>query len=112
MTFVSEGYPLPTTFSAALGYSFVNTDLHNAKLTAQLNVPFYDAISVAIGAEYVFADLVYVRGGYTIGAVDRSFSTGAGVRLALGFTEVSVDYAFRPLPDYGLLHSIGVALSF
>lgn len=112
MTFVSEGYPLPTTFSAALGYSFVNTDLHNAKLTAQLNVPFYDAISVAVGAEYVFADLVYVRGGYTFGAVDRSFSTGAGVRLALGFTEVSVNYAFRPLPDYGLLHSIGVALSF
>ena len=112
MTFVSEGYPLPTTFSAAVGYSFVNTVLHNAKLTAQLNVPFYDAISVAIGAEYVFADLVYVRGGYTFGAVDRSFSTGAGVRLALGFTEVSVDYAFRPLPDYGLLHSIGVALSF
>ena len=112
MTFVSEGYPLPTIFSAALGYSFVNTDMHNAKLTAQLNVPFYDAISVAVGAEYVFADLVYVRGGYTFGAVDRSFSTGAGVRLALGFTEVSVDYAFRPLPDYGLLHSIGVALSF
>jgi hypothetical protein len=112
MTFVSEGYPLPTTFTAAVGYSFVNTDLHNAKLTAQLNVPFYDAISVAIGAEYVFADLVYVRGGYTFLAVDRSFSTGAGVRLALGFTEVSVDYAFRPLPEYGLLHSIGVALSF
>jgi hypothetical protein len=112
MTFVSDGYPLPITFSAAVGYSFVNTDLHNAKLTAQLNVPVYDALSVAIGAEYVFADLVYVRGGYTFGAVDRSFSTGAGIRLALGFTEVSVDYAFRPLPDYGLLHSIGVALSF
>jgi hypothetical protein len=112
MTFVSEGYPLPSTFSVAVGYAFVNTVLHNAKLTAQLNVPFYDAISVGIGAEYVFGNLVYVRGGYTFGAVDRSFSTGAGVRLALGFTEVSVDYAFRPLPDYGLLHSIGVALSF
>ena len=112
MTFVSEGYPLPTTFSVAVGYAFVNTVLHNAKLTAQLNVPFYDSISVGIGAEYVFGNLVYVRGGYTFGAVDRSFSTGAGVRLALGFTEVSVDYAFRPLPDYGLLHSIGVALSF
>lgn len=112
MTFVSEGYPLPTTFSAALGYSFVNVDRHNAKVTAQLNVPFYDVISVAVGAEYVFDDLVYVRGGYTFGAVDRSFSTGAGVRLALGFTEVAVDYAFRPLPEYGLLHSIGVALGF
>jgi len=110
MTFVSEGYPLPTTFSVAVGYAFVNTVLHNAKLTAQLNVPFYDAISLGFGAEYVFGNLVYVRGGYTFGAVDRSFSTGAGVRLALGFTEVSVDYTFRPLPDYGLLHSIGVAL--
>ncbi|UCF98442.1 MAG: hypothetical protein JSV89_02650, partial [Spirochaetaceae bacterium] len=112
MTYVSEGYPLPTTFSAAVGYSFLNTGVHNAKLTAQLNVPFYDALSVGIGAEYVFADLVYVRGGYTFGAVDRSFSTGAGIRLALGFTDISVDYAFRPLPEYGLLHSIGVALSF
>ena len=85
---------------------------HNLKLTSQLNVPFHDSISVGIGLEYVFAGLAYVRAGYTFGALDRSFSTGFGVRLALGFTEYAVDYTFRPLPDYGYLHNFGVSIRF
>ncbi len=112
MTFVSEAYPLPASFSTAVGYALVNVQNHNLKLAGQFNLPFHDALSVGAGLEYVFADLAYARLGYTFGAVDRSFSAGAGIRLALGFTEYTVDYSFRPLPDYGLQHTIGVSISF
>jgi hypothetical protein len=117
MRFVAEGYPLPATFGAALSYALLNIPNHNLKLASQLNVPLYDQLSLGLGLEYVFANLGYLRAGYALGlenpsSLDRSFSAGFGVRLALGFTEYSVDYAFRPLPDYGLLHSIGVAISF
>jgi hypothetical protein len=112
MTFISEAYPLPASFSTALSYALLNVQNHNLKLAGQLNLPFYDALSVGAGLEYVFADLAYARLGYTFGAVDRSFSAGAGIRLALGFTEYTVDYSFRPLPDYGLQHTIGVSISF
>jgi hypothetical protein len=117
MKFIAEGYPLPSTFSAALSYALLNVPNHNLKLASQINVPFYDQLSVGLGLEYVFANLGYLRAGYAFGiqdpdSLDRSFSAGFGVRLALGFTECAVDYAFRPLPDYGLQHSIGVAISF
>ncbi len=112
MKFVSEAYPLPASFSTAVSYALLNVHNHNLKLAGQLNVPFYDALSVGLGLEYVFADLAYARFGYAVGAVDRSFSAGAGIRLALGFTEYTVDYSFRPLPDYGLQHTIGVSISF
>jgi len=112
MTFVSEPYPLPATFSTALSYALLNVQNHNLKLASQLNVPFYDALNVGVGLEYVFANLAYVRAGYTFVAVDRTFAAGAGIRLALGFTEYTVDYAIRPLPDYGLQHSFGVSISF
>jgi hypothetical protein len=117
MKFVSEGYPLPATFSTALSYALLNVQNHNLKLASQLNVPFHDQLSLGLGLEYVFANLAYLRAGYAFGfqdpsSLDRSFSAGFGVRLALGFTEYAVDYSFRPLPDYGLQHSIGVAISF
>jgi len=112
MTFVSEAYPLPAQLSAAVSYALLNLRSHNLKLAGQFNYPFYDELSVGVGLEYVFADLAYVRAGYTFGAVDRTFSAGAGVRLALGFTEYTVDYAIRPLPDYGLQHVIGVSIGF
>ncbi len=112
MTFVSEAYPLPASFSTTVSYAVLNVHNHNLKLAGQFNLPFYDALSVGLGLEYVFADLAYARFGYAIGALDRSFSAGAGIRLALGFTEYTVDYSFRPLPDYGLQHTIGVSISF
>ena len=71
-----------------------------------------DELSVGVGLEYVFADFLYARAGYTFNSTDRSFSSGIGARLALGFTEYSVDYTFRPMPDYGFLHSVGVSVSF
>jgi hypothetical protein len=117
MKFAVEGYPLPAAFDAAVSYALLNVQNHNLKLATQFNWPFYDQPSLGLGLEYVFANLAYLRAGYAFGlqdpgSLDRSFSAGFGVRLALGFTEYAVDYAFRPLPDYGLLHSIGVAISF
>ena len=112
MKFVSEAYPLPASFSTAVSYALVNVQNHNLKLAGQLDVPFYDDLSVGVGLEYVFANLAYARAGYTFGSLDRSFAAGAGIRLALGFTEYTVDYSFRPLPDYGLQHTIGVSISF
>lgn len=112
MTFDTEAYPLPASASLGVGYALLNTQLHNFKLSTQVNVPFYDELSVGVGAEYVFANFLYGRVGYAFNSVDRSFSTGFGAHLALGFTEYSVDYTFRPLPDYGFLHSIGVSVSF
>jgi chromosome segregation ATPase len=110
--FEEEGFPLPTTFHVGLGYAILNTDTHAVKLGVQMNVPFYNDISVGVGAEYGFLDMFFFRTGYTFNAINRNISLGAGAKLAIGFTSYAVDYAFQPLPDYGYLHNIGVSAYF
>ena len=108
----SEVYPMPMMVSASLGYAVMYLEDHALKLSAQVDVPFADLPTVGIGLEYGFADTIFVRAGYSFGSIERTFSAGLGLKLALGFTQYSVDYTFRPLPDYGFVHSIGISIQF
>jgi hypothetical protein len=110
MTFAEEGFPMPTTFTLGLGYAVLNTDNHSIKLSVEADFPLHDDISFSFGVEYGFAGFAFFRAGYALGAVQRSFSAGFGVDLTLGFSEYMIDYAFRPLPDYGLQHSFAIAI--
>jgi len=108
------GFLLPTLASASLGYAVVHLEDHAATLSVQVDVPVVgtEQPSVGVGLEYAFADMLFVRGGYTFNSLQRSFSAGLGLKLALGFTQYVVDYTFRPIPDYGFVHSVGVSVRF
>ena len=113
--FVSEAVPLPATASANISYALVNVQNHNLKIAAQLDWPFYESWSLGLGLEYVLFDLAYVRVGYSLNSLTSglsALSAGFGVHFTAGFTEYAVDYAFKPLADYGFQHSIGISISF
>ncbi|MCX7030798.1 MAG: hypothetical protein NTU62_11860 [Spirochaetes bacterium] len=115
--FVSEAVPLPMSATANASYALVNVQDHNVKIAVQGDVPLLDlwSWSVGIGVEYVYAGIAYARIGYNINqlwAGLQSISGGLGVHLTAGFTTYAVDYAFKPLPDYGFQHGIGVTISF
>ena len=117
LKFETTGYPMPRTAAIGVSYGVVNTDLHSVRISTEAEMPLYGGpqladLQIGVGLEYGFANLLDVRAGYAFGSPDRSFSVGFGVDFALGFTSYAVDYAFRPIPDYGLLHSIGVAIGF
>ena len=115
--FVAESVPLPMSATANISYAPVNLQDHNVKVSTQLDLPVLDlwSWSVGVGVEYVYAGIAYARLGYNINQTSgglQSFSGGLGVHLTAGFTTYSVDYAFKPLPDYGFQHDIGVTISF
>jgi hypothetical protein len=110
--FVEEGYPLPTTAHIGAGYAVLNTNKHAVRLGVQLDIPFHDELALGVGAEYGFLDMVFVRAGYTFLTPYKSFSAGAGARIPVGFTDFSVDYTFQPIPDYGFVHTFGIAAYF
>ena len=117
LKFVEVGYPMPRTAALGVSYGVMNTDLHSVRLSTEAEMPLYGEptfadLQVGIGLEYGFADLLDVRAGYAFGSPDRTFSVGFGVDFALGFTSYAVDYVFRPIPNYGLLHSFGIAIGF
>ncbi len=113
--FVSTPYPLPTTAFATLSYAPLNIEGHNVKLAAEFDYPFFESWSLGIGVEYVLADLAYFRAGYNVNELMNplsAVSAGFGVHFVAGFTRYAVDYAFKPLGDYGFQHSISVSIGF
>jgi len=117
LKFDTVGYPMPRTVALSGSYAFLNTDQHTARVSTEVEFPLYGSptlsdLQVGVGVEYGFADLLEIRAGYGFGSPERSFSAGVGLDFALGFTSYAIDYAFRPIPNYGFVHSIGVAIGF
>ena len=117
LNFDTDGYPMPRTVALGASYAVVNTDLHSVRLSTEAEMPLYGAptfadLQVGIGLEYGFAGFLDVRAGYAFGSPDRTFSLGVGADFALGFTNYALDYSFRPIPDYGLLNTIGISIGF
>lgn len=115
--FVSETVPMPMSATANLSYALLNVKDHNLKIAVQGDVPLLDlwSWSAGIGVEYGYAGIAYARIGYELNqlwAGLQALSGGLGVHLTAGFTRYAVDYAFKPLPDYGFQHSIGITVGF
>jgi hypothetical protein len=115
--FVSETVPLPMSATVNASYALLNVQDHNLKIALQGDVPLLDveSWSAGIGLEYVYAGIACVRIGYNVTQTEyglESLSGGLGVHLTAGFTQYAVDYAFKPLPDYGFQHSIGITVAF
>jgi len=115
--FVSETAQMPMSATINASYALLNIRDHNLKIALQGDVPLLDvqSWSAGIGLEYVFADIAYARLGYSVSQLEwglQSFTGGLGVPRTAGFTQYAVDYAFKPLPDYGFQHSIGITVGF
>jgi hypothetical protein len=112
VTFVEEGYPLPTTAHIGVGYALLNSYKHTVRLGMQLDIPFHDELALGVGAEYGFLHMFYGRIGYTFLTPYKSVSFGLGAVVPVGFTDFSVDYTFQPIPDYGFVHTFGITAYF
>jgi hypothetical protein len=115
--FVSETVQMPMSATVNASYALLNVKDHNLKIALQGDLPLLDlwSWSAGVGLEYVFAGIAYVRVGYNASMLEfglQALSGGLGVHLTAGFTEYAVDYAFKPLPDYGFQHSIGITVGF
>jgi hypothetical protein len=69
--------------------------------------------------EYSYQDMFFVRGGYNFAQQEtdeRQFlfgaAFGAGVKYALGNTDITVDYAYRSVDVFEANHVFSVKLGF
>jgi hypothetical protein len=117
-----QNFSPPTMFK--LGYAFEPWLDETNRLTAsiQLNHPNDNAENIRFGAEYAYDKMFFVRAGVkrTIGesflgrstssAEDVSF--GGGVRIPLGITVATVDYAFTNFNELGNIHRMTIGLTY
>lgn len=79
----------------------------------QLDHPNDNAENIRLGLEYEYMKLLFLRAGYLINVKDRSIPTfGAGFRTRIGAFPFMIDYSVEPTDYIGILHSIGLSVSF
>lgn len=110
-------YSLPSAASVGLGYDMSFADVHAVGVSLDADYYFALGFAAALGVEYSYADMAFVRAGFNMGgeAVLPSFaSIGAGVKFAgvelnlaylLGFSDP------HSIPAKNTL-SIGLGYSF
>ncbi len=99
-------YPLPLLFRAGISYEADMGRLGSALITMDLNHPSNNTESINIGAEYGFAGMFYLRGGFENMFEENregGLTLGGGIDYykpgSMGFR---VDYAWS---DWGVLES-------
>ncbi len=103
----TDYWSLPLNFRVGLAYSPVSTE--NNKLTIAVDAlhPSDNYESVNIGGEYVFHDIIAIRGGYKslfLQDSEESFALGFGLKqILLGNIAVRLDYAYQ---NFGRLNNI------
>ncbi len=114
--FSTGAWTLPLTYVLGLSYNVLDTDMHKLIIDVDAKHPNDNYESLNIGGEYVFNDVIALRGGYKAMFLDdsqESFALGAGFKQRiLGNIAFFIDYAYQ---DFGILasvHKVSVGIDF
>ncbi len=100
----------PTTFRIGFAFEPVKDDYNRITTSIQLNHPNDNSENLALGAEYAWNHLFFVRAGYKLNVDEEGLTVGAGINAPLGFARVGVDYAFADFDRLGGVHRITVRM--
>jgi opacity protein-like surface antigen len=110
----TDSYPLPLTFRVGIGMDILDLEDHRFTVGADALHPNDNAESLNIGGEYVFMNLIALRGGYKSLFLENSEE---GLTLGFGLNYdfdpnlgISIDYAYQDFGrlDYAQQFSVGV----
>jgi hypothetical protein len=113
----TQQFRLPLLFRASGSFdcfSMFDEPLEGHKLLLAVDFNQYTDTQehLALGTEYSWQGMLSVRSGYVFNADELSWSLGAGVRVAPGDFQISVDYAASALGRFGLGHRIGILVGY
>ncbi len=105
-------YDLPLNFRIALAYDF---DLSpTSRLTAAIDASHPNDYSerIHLGAEYAWAEMFFLRSGYTVNAEEMGFAAGCGLKISTSLGRGSIDYAYTDLGVFRAVHRFSLGMSF
>jgi hypothetical protein len=108
---------LPLTFRAAGSFDLFSMffePLKSQRLTTAVNFIQYSDTpeQVALGAEYAWNDLLFLRAGYLFNDDELGWNAGVGLHLNLTDINITIDYASRDLGRFGLGHCFGISFAY
>jgi len=102
----------PNVFSMGVSMIPWKVERHSILAAFQLNHPNDNAENYALGAEYNYMNLLFVRSGLKINVAGQTLPTfGFGIRMMLGAHPLNFDYAANPTNYIGIQHQVGLRFS-
>jgi hypothetical protein len=122
-TINSATIELPTYLELGLSYSAKVKDISSVMVSGNFQSNNYSNDMFLVGAEYGFKDMFFVRGGYAFALNEVAdvtgqlpnifkYTLGAGVKLDVGGTLLSVDYAYRAQQNFDGSNVLTIAVGF
>jgi hypothetical protein len=106
-------FSLPMAFRGGISYDFLKGNENQNLIVAADFVHLSDnPEKVNVGAEYVWNDLLAVRGGYQARYDELGLTLGGGLRFNTETFAGSFDYTYADLGRLGTSNRIGVRLKF
>ncbi|MCK9425225.1 MAG: PorV/PorQ family protein [Ignavibacteriaceae bacterium] len=103
-TLNTDNFPLPLTFRVGVAMDLLDTEEHRFTVGVDALHPNDNSEALNVGAEYVFENMIAVRGGYkSLFLTNTEEGLTLGVGLMYEFFPgmgVSIDYAYQ---DFGML---------
>lgn len=117
LRYEQQNFPLP--FSVSFGASvepllFVMNKMeeHSFVLSFESKHPRDFGEKLKIGGEYSFANLLFLRGGYSTNYDERKWSAGIGVNYTISSFPLRLNYAIQPYGIFGNVHFISVGIGY
>ena len=92
-----ESFSPPTIFRVGAAMDIIENEMGILTSSVQLNHPVDNSENISAGMEYVFKNILYLRGGILLNESEESektYSLGMGLHIPIGPYQFTVDYAY------------------
>lgn len=113
----TASHNLPATIELGLGYKYNLAETSSLLFSGNFQNENYGEDLYRLGAEYSFNNLIALRGGYLMSAVDSddelyTFSLGVGLHSKVGGADLALDYAFRDVQYFDGTNLFSLTVGF
>jgi hypothetical protein len=111
-SYIAYPYSLPIIFRAGISTEVYKDEVNSVLAAFDFNTLSDTPEQFSLGAEYVWDNLLAIRGGYQFGHDQMGLAGGIGVKYIGGGFGGRVDYSINPTKDLGVVNRLTIALNF
>jgi len=107
-----QSFAPPTMFRIGFAFEPYESAEHKVTTSIQLNHPNDNSENFAVGVEYTWNKILFLRGGYKFNVDEQDYSFGAGLNVPISIANFTLDYAFSNFNRLGTVHRFSIILGF
>lgn len=105
-----QSFSPPTMFRIGFAVEPIYNESHRLTTSIQVNHPNDNSENLALGIEYGWQNMFFLRGGYKLNVDEQRFSFGAGIKAPVSFANLNFDYAYNRFSRLGSTHRFSLIL--